>query len=87
LVRDPHTRVSEIAAAAQITERAAYRILSDLQEAGYVSRVRQGRRTYYALNGELTLEDPVVGDHPVERLFALVASSETEPHSRGWPLS
>src|SRR5919204_359026 len=78
LVRNPHARVSELAAAAQITERAAYRILSDLQEAGYVSRMRQGRRTRYALNRELALADPVVGDQPVERLFALVAGSDTE---------
>jgi DNA-binding transcriptional ArsR family regulator len=86
LVRDPHARVSELAAAAQITERAAYRILSDLQEAGYVSRVRQGRRTRYALNRELTLADPVVGDQPVERLFALVGSdSELPAHTYGQP--
>ncbi len=81
LVRNPHARVSELATAAQITERAAYRILSDLQAAGYVSRVRQGRRSRYALNRELTLADPVVGDQPVERLFALVTGSDTEPHA------
>lgn len=81
LVRDPHARVSELAAAAQITERAAYRILSDLQEAGYVSRVREGRRTRYVLNTDRALGDPVVGDRPVGRLFALLAGSEVETHS------
>jgi DNA-binding transcriptional ArsR family regulator len=84
LALDPQARVSELAAAAEITERAAYRILSDLQEGGYVSRTRQGRRTRYALNREMTLGDPVVESQPVERLFALVIGSDTEPH--GQPL-
>jgi DNA-binding transcriptional ArsR family regulator len=57
---DPDLRVKEIAEAADITERYAYRVLSDLQEAGYVHRVRRGRRNRYRVNAELALGDPVV---------------------------
>ena len=40
VAQTPNVRVKEIAAAVDITERYAYRILRDLQNAGYVGRRR-----------------------------------------------
>jgi DNA-binding transcriptional ArsR family regulator len=57
---DPDLRVKEIAEAAEITERYAYQVLSDLQEAGFVHRRRRGRCNRYRVNAELALGDPVV---------------------------
>ena len=37
---NPEMRVSEIADAAGITQRSAYRILADLADAGYLTRAR-----------------------------------------------
>jgi DNA-binding IclR family transcriptional regulator len=45
VAREPSVGVNEIADGARITERYAYRLLSDLQKAGYVRRRRNGRRT------------------------------------------
>ena len=42
----PDARVRDLAAEAGITERAAGSIVSDLEEAGYVTRVRTGRRNH-----------------------------------------
>ena len=47
LHRNPRVRLRDIAQTVGITERAAQRIVSDLVEAGYVSRKREGRRNRY----------------------------------------
>jgi DNA-binding IclR family transcriptional regulator len=53
VARDPDLRVREIAEAAEITERYAYRVLSDLQKAGYVHRDRRGRCNRYRVTPAL----------------------------------
>jgi DNA-binding transcriptional ArsR family regulator len=68
---DPDLRVKEIAEAADITERYAYRLLSDLEEAGYVHRVRRGRCNRYRVNAELALGDPVVEEQSIRELLQL----------------
>ena len=50
LANDPDTRVRDVATTVGITERAAQRILAELIEAGYVTRVRVGRRNRYAID-------------------------------------
>jgi DNA-binding transcriptional ArsR family regulator len=72
---DPDLRVKEIAEAADISERYAYRLLSDLQEAGYVDRVRRGRCNRYRVNAELALGDPVVEEQSIRGLLQLTSRS------------
>jgi len=73
LAQRPGARVREIAAAAEITERYAYSILRDLQDAGYVERRRAGRSNVYRINPHLPLGDPVVEDHRLGELLRLIA--------------
>jgi DNA-binding MarR family transcriptional regulator len=47
VARHPEATVEEVARAARITERSAYRMLADLQQAGYVRRRKVGRRNSY----------------------------------------
>jgi DNA-binding transcriptional ArsR family regulator len=72
IARDPHARVREIAEAVDITERYAYRLLRDLQEAGYVRRIRNGRRNHYRVNHDLPLGDPVVEEQSLSGLLRLI---------------
>jgi DNA-binding IclR family transcriptional regulator len=74
----PHARVREIAAAAGITERYAYRILRDLEDAGYVERTRQGRGNLYRVHPELALGDPVVEENSLRELLRLIDSSDAD---------
>ena len=53
--RRPDSTGIEIAQAVGITERSAYRILSDLVEAGYLSRKRVGRHNHYQLDSALRI--------------------------------
>ena len=50
IARNPKSRVRDISAAIGITERATQAIIADLERAGYVERIRIGRRTHYVLN-------------------------------------
>ena len=55
---DPHIRMRDIAAAVDITERAAQRIVGDLIQAGYVDRTRNGRRNEYTVRTDLSVSLP-----------------------------
>lgn len=52
IARNPQVRVRDISAAIGITERATQSIIADLERAGYVERVRVGRRTHYVLHAD-----------------------------------
>jgi DNA-binding transcriptional ArsR family regulator len=76
VAHDPELRVEEIAEATRITERSAYRILSDLVEAGYLRRTRVGRRNRYELTRDLLLGDPLVEEDTVSDLLSLIRARE-----------
>jgi DNA-binding IclR family transcriptional regulator len=48
---DPNARLRDIASAVGITERTALQIVNDLEQAGYLTKTRDGRRNQYALGG------------------------------------
>mgnify|MGYP002378246981 FL=1 len=72
LARDPTARVRDIATSVGITERAVQRILSELEEGGYLTRQRDGRRNRYDVNGRQSLRHPIEMHNRVEALFGLV---------------
>lgn len=71
VAKDPAARVRDLAAAVGITERAVQRILAELEEAGYLTREREGRRTSYEVDGDLPLRHPVEQHRRVGELLAL----------------
>jgi DNA-binding transcriptional ArsR family regulator len=80
VARNPDASVVEIAEAAEITERSTYRLLADLQQAGYVRRSRKGRQNRYEINRALPLRDPTVGHGLVRDLLKLVVEEDVEGH-------
>lgn len=69
---DPRIRVREIAAVVGVTERAAHRLVSDLVGAGYVTRVREGRRNVYTVRGELPIALPTQRDIDLSSLLGVL---------------
>jgi DNA-binding IclR family transcriptional regulator len=61
---DPEILLREIAEAVGITERAAHRIIGDLEDGGYISRQRKGRRNYYQVHLDAVLSQPGL-NHPL----------------------
>ena len=74
LARDPDLRVREIAERVGLTERGVLLILQDLQEAGYLQRVRVGRRNHYELVRGRPFRHPSTAAHDVDELVALFAA-------------
>jgi DNA-binding MarR family transcriptional regulator len=64
IANDPDILLREIASAVGITERAAHRIIGDLEDGGFISRERKGRRNYYQVHAEAALEQPGL-NHPL----------------------
>jgi predicted ArsR family transcriptional regulator len=58
VAQNPDVRLRDVADDVGITERAAQRILTDLVEAGYVHRHRQGRRNHYRINPNAPMRHP-----------------------------
>jgi DNA-binding Lrp family transcriptional regulator len=67
--RFPTSTARSIAQAVGITERAAQRLIRDLDEAGYISRKRVGRNNEYVVHGNQMVSGAVVGQIPVARLL------------------
>ena len=76
---DPGVRLRDIAATVGITERTAFGIVTDLTEAGYVVKDKQGRRNRYRIQDHLPLRTEV-GRQPTigEVLGVLVDTTATE---------
>jgi predicted transcriptional regulator len=80
VARDPATTVAQLADAVEITERSAYRILADLQQAGYVQRRKLGRHNVYQINPSMPLRDPTLENDCVRDLLNLIADADVEAH-------
>ena len=59
LASDPGMRLRDVAERVGITERAAQRIVAELQEAGYLVIEREGRRNTYQVEMAIPLRHPV----------------------------
>jgi hypothetical protein len=77
IAEDPERTVADIARRAQVTERSAFRILADLQRAGYVRRGKNGRRNHYEINSMRSFRDPLIDSRPIADLISL-ARDRTE---------
>jgi hypothetical protein len=78
LAHDPRMRLRDIAAELGITERSAYGIVADLTEAGYLAKLKDGRRNHYQIQRHLPLPEPAGRERTVGEVLALLADpSET----------
>lgn len=61
IAADPEARMRDVAERVGVTERAVQRIVTELEEGGYLRRRKEGRRNRY----EVTTARPL--RHPLER--------------------
>jgi predicted transcriptional regulator len=72
LARDPELRLRDVAERVGITERAVQRIVSELEDAGYITRSRNGRRNLYEVHPDRPLRHPIESHRDVSSLLDLV---------------
>ena len=78
IAEDPDVRLRDVAASVGITERAVQMIVADLEEGGYLTRQRVGRRNHYTVNGEVSMRHPAQHNHEIGGLLDLLKLDETE---------
>jgi DNA-binding IclR family transcriptional regulator len=74
VAREPGMRLRDIADCVGITERASHRIVCELEEAGYLTRRREGRRNVYDVHPQVPLPHPLERNATVGDLLAAVAA-------------
>lgn len=75
LARSPHARMREVALQVGITERAVQRIVSDLEESGYLIKHRDGRQNHYEIETNLGLRHPLESHCKISTLLEMLLRS------------
>ena len=76
VAHDPGIRLRDIAASLNITERGAFGIITDLVEAGYVVKEKDGRRNRYHIQADLPLPEPSARERTVGEVLALLTGTD-----------
>ena len=75
IAHDPGVRLRDIAASVGITERSAYAIVTDLADAGYVLKERDGRRNRYVVQQHLPLPDTTARERTIGEILDLLVGT------------
>jgi len=77
IAEDPGIRLRDIGERVGITERAAHRIVGELEAAGYISRERRGRRNHYTVRLQARLPDRIAREQKVGDLVGVLTRRRT----------
>jgi DNA-binding Lrp family transcriptional regulator len=72
LARDAESRLRDVAVEVGITERAVLKIVRELEDGGFLTRERMGRRNRYVIHRDVRLRHPVEAHRTVGDLIAMV---------------
>ena len=77
IAKQPDIRLSEVADLVGIGERSVHRIVHDLESAGYLRVIKEGRRNVYEIDLDQPLRHPLEADHHVRAIITpLVGKSK-----------
>jgi DNA-binding MarR family transcriptional regulator len=76
LFQDPYVRLREVAERVGITERAVQRIVSDLEQAGAIERIREGRRNRYVIDTTVPLRHSLESHRNIGEVLSLMTSGK-----------
>lgn len=74
----PDSRLRDVAAALDVTERTAFVIVDDLAAGGHLRKEREGRRNRYTVQTDRRLEDPIARPLTVGELLDLLVDAEQD---------
>ena len=72
LADDPEARMRDVATRVGITERAVQRIVTELEEGGYLERFKEGRRNRYRVTKSQPLRHPIERHCATDQLLNLI---------------
>ena len=76
IANDPGLRLRDLAAALDITERSTYGIVTDLAEAGYLVKEKNGRRNRYRVQAHMPLPESISGERTIGDVLGLLVDAE-----------
>lgn len=76
LAQDPHARLRDVAERVGITERSASRLVAELDRAGILTRVKDGRRNRYVIDTSQHLRHPLEAHCTVGEMLAFILSPD-----------
>lgn len=79
IAHDPGVRLRDIAARLDITERSAYGIVTDLTQAGYIVKQKDGRRNRYQIQTHLPLPESTSRERTLGEVLTLLAGEDAPP--------
>src|SRR2546430_17560530 len=79
IAHDPGVRLRDIAARVGVTERSAYGIVTDLAQAGYIVKQKDGRRNRYQIQVHLPLPESTSRERTLGEVLALVTDANARP--------
>ena len=71
-------RLRDIAERVGITERSAYTIVTDLHDAGYLIKNREGRRNRYQIQAHLPLREEPARETSIGEVLELLAGTRLD---------
>lgn len=77
LADNPDARLRDVADKVGITERTAFRLVGELEEAGILERAREGRRNRYIINTEAHLRHAIEKRCTVGELLETVLQQDS----------
>lgn len=69
LFQNARATLREIARGTDLTERAVYQIVRDLEESGFIEKKRVGRRNIYTINESALFAYPVYGELNIAQMI------------------
>ena len=82
IARDPGLRLRDLALALDITERSAFGIVTDLVEAGYVVKDKDGRRNRYRVEAQLPIPKSIGRERTIGEVLALLVDVDARRRPR-----
>jgi len=79
IAHDADVRLRDIATELGITERTAYAIVTDLTDAGYVVKSKDGRRNRYEVQGHLPLRDAITRERTIGEVLSVLVETPRRP--------
>jgi DNA-binding IclR family transcriptional regulator len=72
IAHDPDVRLRDIAASLGITERRAHGIVTDLTDAGYLIKAKEGRRNRYEIQAHLPIPEATARERAIGEVLEVL---------------
>lgn len=82
LAQDPDATLREVAGLVGITERAAHRIVGQLEQEGALTRYKDGRRNHYEITPGFALRHPLERHSTVGQLLKILSTGKSRQRKR-----